>query len=169
MSKITFRKTSENATAPTKAYFGDIGFDLYSAEDILVPSSVQYDMGGIFEGDIIFNNATIVTTDIICEFPEGVGGIIRDRSSIATKTGLLIVAGILDSKYIGIIKIAFRNLGKPYQIKKGDKIAQMILVPVIEITEQYIWEVGANSSDGVTLITSDINDRYDSGFGSSGK
>ena len=142
------------AKMPTKANATDFGLDLYSAQDIVVQSSIVDP--ATCNIPVSFNHATLVSTGIACEFLPWFGAIIRDRSGMATKTGLFVVAGIIDCDYRGEIKIAFRNLGEPYQIYVGDKIAQMILTPVVDMPIIKVEELSKTIREA-------------SGFGESGR
>jgi len=129
-----------DATLPTKAHDTDMGFDLYAAEDTKIESGAA---------------TTLVSTGIACQFPKSYGGLIRDRSGMAVKTSIFVVAGVIDEEYTGEIKVAFKNLGAPYHIEKGQKIAQMILTWVPQIQVSVIEDVVETN-------------RAAKGFGSSG-
>lgn len=123
-SSLRVKKLHPDAQLPTKAHHGDLGFDLYALEDtVLEPRMV-----------------TKVRTGIACGFPTGYGALLRDRSSVATKQQVFVVAGVIDYGYRGEVLVAMHNPGDPVTFKKGDKIAQMILTLVIltqvrEVTE----------------------------------
>jgi len=136
------KKLSENAQLPTKAHLGDLGYDLYTSE-----------------GTAVFPSETkIVKTGIAIEFPEGYGGVIKDRSSVATKMEIFTVAGVIDNGYIGEIKVAFFNGGLGVQkITAGAKIAQLVLIPTVDFNVIEVDEV----------VSSD--QRGDEGFGSTGR
>jgi len=98
----------------------------------------------------------LVSTGIAMAIPDGYCGVIKDRSGTATKKDIEIVAGVIDAQYRGEVKIAFVNNGfETNFIGKGEKIAQMLIlpVPIVDITE-----------------TDNLNDteRGEDGFGSSG-
>lgn len=158
-------RLDDNATIPTKAHYGDLGYDLYALEDTeLIPGTV-----------------TLVRTGIACNFPPGFGALLRDRSSVATKTKVFVVAGVIDQGYTGEIKVAFFNpgdaetsftkewltgdhrngiftlkFGESKSFKAGDKIAQMILIPVVTIPIDEVEQLHPST-------------RGDGGFGSSGR
>ena len=99
----------------------------------------------------------LVSTGIKVAIPEGFAGFVWDKSGIATKNHIKTMAGVIDSNYRGEIKIALTNLGKePYKIKKGAKVAQVIISPVASVN---ITEVGDLEGD---------TERGEKGFGSSG-
>ena len=84
------KKLVDTAILPTKAHTGDLGYDLYAQQPL-----------AIFPGEV-----KLVSTGISIEFPEGYGALLRDRSSVATKQYLFVVAGVIDNGYTGEIKIA---------------------------------------------------------------
>ena len=110
------------AILPTKAHPTDAGYDLYALEDMLLP-----------KGEV-----TKVHTGIAIQFPERTWGLLRDRSSVATKSGLFVVAGVIDQDYRGEIVVALYNSRGAQRITPGMKIAQLVLMelfdcPVVEI------------------------------------
>jgi dUTP pyrophosphatase len=100
--------------------------------------------------------SVLVSTGLHIEIPVGWAGIIKSRSGLASKHDIEVGAGILDSAYRGECKVLLRSL--PFQINKGDKIAQLLIVPVMlaEFVE-------VDSLDDLS-----ISDRGNKGFGSSG-
>jgi dUTP pyrophosphatase len=136
------KKLSENAQLPTKAHLGDLGYDLYANE-----------------GAAIFPNETkVVKTGIAIQFPEGYGGFIKDRSSVATKKGLFTVAGVIDNGYIGEICIALHNgTDSLIHVTPNEKIAQLVLIPTVDFEVEEVDEV----------VPTDL--RADAGFGSTGR
>lgn len=136
------KRLSEKANLPTKAHLGDLGYDLYSNE-----------------GTAIFPHETkVVKTGIVIQFPAGYGGIIKDRSSVATKKGLFTVAGVIDNGYIGEIGIALYNgTDSLIHVAPGDKIAQLVLIPTVNFEVTEVDEVFPTDQRG------------DGGFGSTGR
>jgi len=140
------KKLHSEAKLPTRAYEGDLGFDLYALEDMELPA-VSED-GGI--------PVVLIRTGIAVEFPPGWGGFIKDRSSVAVKKKLHVIAGVIDNGYRGEIKVAIVNLsGRPQKVEKGERIAQ--LVPVI------LYPYDIQEAD----VLSETQ-RGEGGFGSSG-
>src|SRR3990167_6222029 len=136
---LKVKRLSNQARLPVKAYNGDLGYDLYSAERCVLKPSEQKAVG----------------TGISVELPEGWGGFIKDRSSMAAKM-IYTSAGVIDNGYRGEIKVLLRNDSKTaFVVETGDKIAQLIPIPVIDLE----------------IIETDIqdSDRNTNGFGSSGK
>ena len=135
------KRLSENAQLPTKAHLGDLGYDLYANE-----------------GVAIFPNETkVIKTGIAIQLPEGYGGFIKDRSSVATKRGLHIVAGVIDNGYIGEICVALYNGTESLvHVKPSEKIAQLVLIPTVDFEVEEVDEVVPTDQRG------------DGGFGSTG-
>lgn len=132
---------SANAKLPQKAHNGDLGYDLFASET-----------------EIIFPNETrLVHTGIAIQFPVGYGGFIKDRSSVATKKGLLTIAGVMDNGFIGEINIALYNYtGNVVKVSTGEKIAQLVLIPTVNFEVTEVNEV----------VSAD--QRGEGGFGSTG-
>lgn len=132
---------------------GSVGVDL--AAHIIDNRSDDVDSGIIIES----GKRGLVPTGIAVEIPEGYEGQVRPRSGLALKHGISIVntPGTIDSDYRGEIKVILVNLGDdPFVVKNGDRIAQLVISPVVRLD----WvEVEELSDTG----------RSDGGFGSSGK
>ena len=128
---------------PKKAHIDDAGYDLYSRIDVeLAPMS-----------------GTAVPVGVALELPSGYEAQIRPRSGLAVKHYITVTnsPSTVDTNYRGEVKAILYNLGKePFTIKRGDRIAQMVIckLPEIELNE-------------VTGLSD--SDRGTSGFGSSGK
>ena len=101
---------NKNASIPTRASKGSAGLDLYSSID------VNIEVGSIKE----------VNTGICISLPENFYGSIRDKSSLASK-GLITLGGVIDSDYTGEIIVIMTSLIESIKIKKGQKIAQLIV------------------------------------------
>ena len=135
------KRLSEYAKLPQKAHVGDLGYDLYADSP-----------AAIFPGE-----TNVVKTGIAIQFPAGYGGVIKDRSSVATKKGLFTVAGVIDNGYIGEICIALYNgTDSLVHIAPGEKIAQLVLIPTVNFEVTEVDEV----------VSAD--QRGDGGFGSTG-
>ena len=125
---------------PTKGTDSSAGYNLTSAQQILVPK------GG----------RALIQTDISMSIPKGTYRRIAPRSGLAVRHGINTGAGVIDADYTGPIGIVLFNHGdQDFQIQEGDRIAQLILEqiadkPVIEVQE-------------LTQIQ-----RGDKGFGSTG-
>ena len=164
---LNFKKLSPTAITPTKAHTTDAGFDLYADEDVILE----------------YGETVAIKTNIAIELPEGYVADVRPRSGLTLNTGLRVHYGTVDSGYrdgIGIIcendnhtqndennknriyKVASGTLHhasiweqEVIVIKQGQKIAQLVILPIPEITLQEVNEL----SD---------SDRGVNGFGSTG-
>lgn len=137
-----------------------------NAKDLPLPKfmtkgSAGMDLYANIENEIILNqgNIKLIPTGIAINLPDGFEAQIRPRSGLALKHGISFVntPGTIDSDYRGEINVIMINFGDgPFTIKRGDRIAQMIInrVEIPEIVE--INELGETT-------------RGSGGFGSTGK
>jgi len=114
--KIPIKRLSERAKLPVYAHGHDedAGMDLTALEDVELPP----------------NESRLVPTGLAIELPPGFEAQIRPRSGLALKHSITIpnAPATIDPGYRGEIKVILLNLGKSsYQIKAGDRIAQMII------------------------------------------
>jgi dUTP pyrophosphatase len=136
--QIRVKRLSQQAPLPRKANPGDLGYDLFSVESVTLPPGAT----------------TPVHTGIAVELPESWGALVKDRSSMALK-GITTRAGVIDGGYRGEIIVVLHNEGdQPYSIQTGDKIAQLVPLPVTE------WDV-------IEVEELSETKRGDGGFGSS--
>lgn len=112
--ELKVKRLTETAKLPTKAHKTDAGFDLYADEEVYI------EMG----------NVRLVSTGIAMKIPDGYCGIIKDRSSFGVK-GHATLAGVIDSAYVGEIKVVIHSV-HGITITKGMKFAQILIVPVPE-------------------------------------
>lgn len=143
--EIKVKKLNNLAKLPTRGSEYAAGYDLYAATDYII--------------DIAPHSTIKIGTGLSFELPPGTFAAIYARSGIATKRGLRPAncTGICDSDYRGEYIIALHNDTDEIQsIEPGERIAQMILLPYIEMTFNEV----DNLSD---------TERGDSGFGDSGK
>ena len=86
----------------------------------------------------------LISTGIHIALPEGFEAQIRPRSGLALKHGITMVntPGTIDSDYRGLISLILTNLGKePYVIKRGARVAQMVLNEVIRAEFEQVDEL----------------------------
>lgn len=137
---IKIKKVHQNAKIPKYALPGDAGMDLFAIEDKTVKP----------------NEIIAVKTGISIELPNNYVGLIWDKSGLALKSGIKTMGGVIDSGYRGEIAVILTNLSKDaYEIKRGEKIAQL-LIQKIESAE--ILEVNELNN----------TERNEGGFGSTG-
>jgi dUTP pyrophosphatase len=139
-SSINILRVSSEAVLPTRAHPDDAGLDLYGLEDIMLEAG----------------QGKVAKTGIALALPAGHVGLVADRSSLA-KRGVKTAGGIIDAGYRGEIHIVLWNIsGSPIQLKSGERIAQLLILPV--------------ATPAVVEVNSlDETQRGLKGFGSSGK
>ena len=142
----------ENVTHPQRSNPSDAGLDIFfSPQD---GKQVR-----VFPGQSI-----VLETGLKFGVPHGYMLEVKNRSSVASKRSLLVGACVIDSGYAGEVKINLHNVGEePQLLQPGDKIAQVVMVPVVHFRPS-LTDAEELYSDGIT-----ISDRGAGGFGSTGK
>jgi dUTP pyrophosphatase len=115
---VKIKKLIPSATIPRYEHFGDSGADLVSVADYTLEPLQR----------------VAVSTGIAAEVPVGWELQVRPRSGLALKYGITVLntPGTIDAGYRGEIKVILINLGQEtFQIKTGQKIAQLVVAPVI--------------------------------------
>lgn len=118
--KIPVLRLDEQLPLPDRAHPGDAGIDLRSAETLPLAPGAR----------------ALVGTGIAVAIPEGHAGLVVPRSGLATRHGITVLngPGLIDAGYRGEIRVALVNLGtEPYQIERGERIAQLVVTPVAEV------------------------------------
>lgn len=140
---VSIKILSRDAQIPHMAYNGDAGVDLRSVERIVLEPQER----------------AMVATGLAIALPEGCAGFVLPRSGLAAKHGISIVnaPGLIDSNYRGELKVILLNTDpdKSFTIEIGDRIAQLIVMPVPTINFEQVEELTESQ-------------RGESGFGSSG-
>jgi dUTP pyrophosphatase len=144
--KISVKLLSPTAKMPTKTNPTDAGYDLYADEDTELYPGVT----------------TLIRTGVAIAVPEGMVGLLWDRSGLGSK-GYHRHGGVIDYGYTGDVSVAICNnnisghLSIPkYQVKRGDRIAQIIFQDAKHFDLEEVEEL-------------DETGRSSSGFGSSGR
>lgn len=168
MEQLQIKLLSENATLPTRNHSTDAGFDIYAAETITLEPQEK----------------ALIATDIAVNIPKGYVGLLTSRSGVSSKTYLVVETGKIDAGFQGHMKINIKNdyednkgetifkrdlkdkiiiederhLYKQgtYVIKKGERLAQLVIVPIVTPQLQEVDEF------------SEVSERGEKGFGSSG-
>ena len=116
MLKVKIKRLNPEAKLPSYAHPGDVWLDLYSLEEATIPPM----------GHHRFYNGFAL------EFPEGYAAIVKDKSGIS-KAGLHTMGGVFDAGFRGEYNVHLVNLSdKPYTFEKGDKVAQLVILPVAQ-------------------------------------
>lgn len=88
----------------------------------------------------------LVPTGIAVEIPPGFEAQIRPRSGLALRHGVTLLnsPGTIDADYRGEVQVLLVNLGAAdFEVRRGDRIAQMIVAPVTRVTLRQVDELGA--------------------------
>jgi dUTP pyrophosphatase len=140
---LKFVKLNEKATLPTRAHDNDAGLDLYAAESARLAPGARVSVG----------------TGLAVQIPDWGGGLVLPRSGLAIKHGVTLInsPGLIDPGYRGEVRVLLLNTDRTheFQISPGDRIAQLLLVPVA-----HAKPLQADALDDST--------RGEGGFGSSG-
>ena len=167
MDQLQIKLLSENATLPTRNHSTDAGFDIYAAETITLEPQEK----------------ALISTDVAVNIPKGYVGLLTSRSGVSSKTHLVIETGKIDAGFHGNMKINIKNdsqefdteedayfniqnkfehgyvsefVNTNYTIHQGDKLAQLVIVPIVTPQLQVVDEF------------SEVSERGAKGFGSSG-
>jgi dUTP pyrophosphatase len=140
MTELCVKRLVQDATIPTRGSSGAVGYDLYSVDEVVVSPSQR----------------ALVGTGVAVILPMNVYGRVAPRSGLAVKHGIQVGAGVVDPDYRGEIKVVLFNQGdKDFEIKKGDRIAQLVLER-------------CETPDVREIESLDETDRGSGGFGSTG-
>lgn len=133
-------KLDSGAFMPERAYETDAGLDIKAMEKVTI-------YGG---------QSKTLRTGVHVQLPKGTGGILISKSGLNSKYGIT-STGLLDESYRGEIMITLCNNGQfSYTVEAGDKISQLVVVPVIREEIEIVDEL-------------DTGERGNNGFGSTGK
>jgi dUTP pyrophosphatase len=142
--RLSVKVLDAGLSLPRYARVGDAGLDLLAAEDVALEPGAR----------------AAVSTGIAVAVPRGYAGFVHARSGRALDEGLALAnaPGLIDSGYRGEVKVIVVNLdpARPIAIKRGEKIAQLVLQPVEEARMEVVDELPPS-------------ERGESGFGSSGR
>jgi dUTP pyrophosphatase len=127
--RLKVKKLAEQAKLPQYAHvgeYGDLAADLYASEGLTIAPGAT----------------AAVPTGIAIEFPSSHGALVEDRSGLALK-GITTLAGVIDPGYRGEIRVVVTNLAAaPFEVKAGDRIAQLRIVQRIEAEFEEVTELG---------------------------
>ncbi len=159
---------SKDARMPERNHKTDAGYDIFSAETVVLEPQEK----------------AVIKTDVAVSIPEGYVGLLTSRSGVSSKTHLVIETGKIDAGYHGDLGINIKNdheddkmqtiflrdidnekifekerhlykLGS-YRIEKGERIAQLVIVPIFTPELKQVKEFES------------VSERGEKGFGSSG-
>jgi len=122
---LKIKKLNPEAKLPSYAHKGDAGLDLFSCEDVIIKAGERKTIG----------------TGISIEFEEGYVALIWDKSGVAA-SGIKSMGGVMEHTYRGEYKVVMLNTSsEDYKIKKRQKIAQLLIQPVITADVQEVEEL----------------------------
>ena len=144
MTKIQIKKLSKDVLTPKYETSGSSGMDI----------------AAYIEGDIIIHpgDKALIPSGFSLSIPKGYEVQIRPRSGLAAKKSITVLntPGTIDADYRGELKIILINHSKEkFSVKKGERIAQMVVCPVIQARLEEVKELS-------------VTDRGVGGFGSTG-
>ena len=145
MPRVLFKKLRPDAIVPRYMTTHAAGLDLSAAIDApvtLAPGA-----------------RAAISTGLAIKLPDGYEAQVRPRSGLAAKHGVTVLnsPGTIDADYRGEIKVILINHGQtPFVIKRGERIAQMVIAPVVQAAL-------------VPVATLSTTDRGAGGFGSTGR
>ena len=132
--KIEIYRETDNPL-PEYQNKGDAGMDIRSNEDVSVRAF----------------NWTTIGTGLYIIIPFGYEGQIRTRSGLAAKHGLQVLnsPGTIDSGYRDELKVILMNHNHwAYEVKKGDRIAQLVIKPMTQATLEEVYELNKDDNRG---------------------
>ncbi|MBR6719893.1 MAG: dUTP diphosphatase [Clostridia bacterium] len=121
MFEVKIKKLAEGVNLPSYQTEGAAGMDISACltEDIILKPMER----------------KLIPTGFAIAVPDGYAAYLYARSGLASKKGITLpnCVGVIDSDYRGEVKVALVNLSdEPFEIKNGDRIAQMVISPVIQ-------------------------------------
>lgn len=145
MIEIALKRLPHGEGLPLPAYATEhaAGMDVVAAEELVLQPGARH----------------AVATGFAIAIPEGYEVQVRPRSGLALKHGVtcLNTPGTIDADYRGEVKVILANLGgEPFEIRRGERIAQLVPAPVLQARFQEVEELGATA-------------RGAGGFGSTGQ
>lgn len=139
---LSIKRIHPDATLPAYQHASDAGMDVCSVEDLVIPPLGR----------------SLVRTGLVFNLPSMYEAQVRPRSGLALKKGVTVLntPGTIDSGYRGEVGVILANFGsEPFEVKKGDRIAQVVIAPVTQAQIVEVEEI-------------DETDRGGCGFGSTG-
>ena len=109
-------KLDGGAWMPDRAFDEDAGLDIMAMNDEVVPA----------------HDSVLFDTGVHVELPQNTCGMLVSKSGLLCKHGIM-STGLIDEGYTGSIKVKLFNFSnEDYEVKYGDKISQLVIIPVIK-------------------------------------
>ena len=135
--RVDVQRLDPEMPLPAYAHPGDAGIDLHARESIVIPCG-----GG----------RVLIPTGIAIAIPLGWAGFVLPRSGLALRHGLSVVnsPGLIDSAYRGELKVVLINTDPTddYEVTRGDRVAQLVLQRVGEVTWNEVDELSGDDRGG---------------------
>jgi len=139
--KLQFKRLIPCAKVPSYAHDGDSGMDIAAVEYAVVHPC----------------DRAVIRTGIAAVIPDGHELQVRPRSGLSAKNGVVCSFGTVDAGYRGEIMVTLYNRGRDmFKVNPGDRIAQLVLVPVVRAEIEEVDDLGPETERG------------EAGFGSTG-
>lgn len=126
--ELEVKRLDPRAKLPSYVHEGDAGLDFFALEDCVVPAGKRL---------------VDIRTGVAVAIPQGYVGLFWDKSGLAARHGLKVMAGVIDSGYRGELLLTLLNTSDTdYHFKAGDKVMQLLVQPVeradvIEVQELF--------------------------------
>lgn len=131
----------KGAIMPTKAHHTDAGYDLYARDSQIIGAK----------------ESAVFDTGVHIELLVGTVGMLKSKSGLNIKHGIT-SEGVIDAGYTGSIVVKlYNNSGRDYKVQAGDKITQLVILPIANVGELDVVE------------QLEETERGNNGFGSSGQ
>lgn len=138
-------KLDEGAFKPERAHEEDAGYDIKTPVDFVLREMTPNACG-----------MAVIDTGVHVEIPRGYVGILKSKSGLNVNHNIT-GTGVIDCGYTGAIKVKLYNHGcQPHKFKRGDKIIQLVIYPIITPELEEVDELGES-------------ERGAQGFGSTGR
>ena len=144
---ISYARIDDTSVSPERANTSDAGADIFAC----LTNDIQIEAG----------DGAVIPTGIKIEIPHGYMIQVMNRSSIASKLGLIVGAHVIDAGYEGEIFVNLHNVSSVTQeITHGQKIAQIVMIPIIS------FRLCEEEEEDLYFENIVISNRSDGGFGS---
>lgn len=127
-------KLDPYALPPTRAHDTDAGLDLYAPKEEILRE----------------HGSVTIRTGVHVQIPHGCAGLLVSKSGLNVRFGIT-TTGLIDEGYTGEIVVRMHNdSGKPYLISRGDKVTQLVIIPVLYEPVELVDELegGERGADG---------------------
>ncbi len=137
--RVNIKLLKPQAKIPDYGRPGDAGLDLCACEDYTLQPGERHGFGMGFA----------------MELPDGYVALVWDRGGMAAKYGIHTLAGVVDSNYRGEVTVILLNTtSEPYQIKAGDRIAQMVVQQHAAVAFTQVDELGDSERGSKAWLSS---------------